>query len=170
MAASSLNRRRLLCLVLGMLMLGAGIPAGQYASANVRLAYDTSVEPCLPYRLYWLTLNAPLPKRGEFAAFRVHGLEPLYKDGKVFTKLVAGVPGDTVRIVDGYVEVAGQPLGGIAPRVLRYLRKPPEAFNKTYVLGPGQYFMAGTEGTPYDSRYYGPVDAGQFIAKAQPLW
>ena len=169
--AESPWRKRVVMVLLAAALFSVAIPSGEWAQSHVRFAIDSAKQPCLPYRFYLIRVDDKHITRGAFASFKTRGLQPFFKDGTVFTKLVMGVPGDRVSIVGGYVEVAGRPVGGISPRIARALRRTPQSFDRIYTLGPGQYFMAGTEGpTPYDSRYYGPVVAEQLEGRAYPIW
>lgn len=167
---AALSRRRRVCLVAAVVILAVGIPVGSWLQSNIRVAYDDAQVPCLPHRLYVLSLGETAPARGELAAFRTVGLEPWFDDGTVFTKMVVGVPGDEVVIDGGYVQVAGEPLGGVSRRIAEALDRTVDSYNSRYVLGPDQYFLAGTQGEPFDSRYYGPIEGRRLIAQAYPIW
>lgn len=138
-------------------------------SASWRLAYDKAAVPCLPYRAYLIHIQPIAPVRGDIVSFKTRGLAPIAEDGTVYTKMVLGLPGELVA-----VDAAGATVGGrrlpFTQRALTRLKTTGAALARTYRLGPGEYFMAGTTPRAYDSRYYGPVHADQLLGSARPLW
>lgn len=157
---------------LAAVIVGAFVACSQAAtflSKEWRVAYDKAEVPCLPYRLYLVRFESFIPDRGQIVSFRTRDLEPITPNGTVFTKQVIGLPGDTVAVDAAGASVAGQRLL-FTPRALRRLKTTGAALARTYRLGPGEYFMAGTTSSAFDSRYYGPVHASQLIGSARPLW
>lgn len=162
-------RRKWLIAVVGCVALAVGILAGEYVSDRYRLGVDTADVKCLPWTYYAISLGTPEPKVGELVAFKVRGLEPHYADGTLFTKIVEGVPGDQVKARSDGLEVNGK-LFPFSERTLSRLDKSAEEFSRGYQLAEGEYFMAATEPDAFDSRYYGPVSAEQFIGSSRPIW
>lgn len=138
-------------------------------SRTWRVAYDRAEVPCLPYRLYLIRFESITPERGQIVSFRTRGLEPITPNGTVFTKQVIGLPGDTVVIDAGGATVSGRRLP-FTQRALTRLKTTGAELVRTYRLGPGEYFMAGTTARAFDSRYYGPVHVSQLLGSARPLW
>jgi signal peptidase I len=84
---------------------------------------------------------------------------------QTFIKRVVGVPGDSIRIVNGHVFRNGVaekdsytlPCGG----------GPDCNFGKPITIPPGQYFMMGdNRGASDDSRFWGPVPSKWIIGEA----
>ena len=158
-------------LAFGVLLLTGSVASAAAMSRlgeNYRLGYDKATEPCLPHRLYLISRARITPAVGDVIAFHTRGLEPIAADGTVYTKLVLGVPGDVVQSDPAGATVNGRRLP-FTDRALKRLNTTGRALARQYTLQEGQYFMAGTNPTAFDSRYYGPVDADQFIGPARPL-
>lgn len=164
-----MTRRTRLIAAVGCLALLAGVLGGEYVTKRYRLGIDTADVKCLPWTYYAISLGTPNPEVGELVAFKVLGLEPHYVDGMIFTKIVKGVPGDQVTARGDGLEVNGE-LYPFSKRTLTKLDLPAEAFNRSYQLADGEYFLAATEPDAFDSRYYGPVSAEQFIGSSRPIW
>ena len=97
------------------------------------------------------------PQRGDVIVFKFP------KDtSKDFVKRVIGVPGDTVVTNgNGSVMVDGVTLD--EPYVNDHIN----TADKTWSLGPGQYFVMGdNRGDSYDSRDWGPVPSDDILGKA----
>lgn len=105
-------------------------------------------------------------KRGQVAVLypnAAHQEPPLIKR-------VIGLPGETVTIANGQVQINGQPidesyLNGLSTQCFQ---------NCTVTLGSGQYFVLGdNRSNSLDSRSFGPVTAdniiGQVILRYWPL-
>lgn len=163
--------RRLAVLAVGLVATAVGVMAGERVGATWRMAYDKATIPCLPYRLYAIQVaGAPAePSRGDYVAFRTAGLAPFFEDGTLFTKQVLGVPGDRVIVTEEGARV-GDRLLEFHPVPLQKLNRTRASLAQSYVLGPDQFFMAGTNPRAYDSRYYGPVHRGQLVGRSYPLW
>lgn len=171
-------RRRLSRPVLRRLALSLGASAAIFWTAGIaadtwKLAVDGSEHACLdPYRYFLLTMQDGAPAVGSIATFRTAGV-PLYADGTLFTKLVAAGPGATVVAGPFSVIVDGKeyPFTDTAVTALRQAGADLQFEREDrYVLADDEYFLAGTNPLSYDSRYYGPVKASQFVARARPLW
>ena len=104
------------------------------------------------------------PQRGDVIVFDASFI-PGYS-GEKFIKRVIGLPGDTVDVVNGTVEV----IKGGKTTVLdeKYLPAGLKTYQDTEVtLKPNQYFVMGDNRTySYDSRYWGAVPSKDIIGKA----
>lgn len=94
------------------------------------------------------------PQRGEVIVFKYPQNPSIY-----YIKRIVGMPGETVHIEKGEVDVIGTngsaivlPEGYLPPGTLT-------AGNLTKVLGPTEYFMLGdNRNYSFDSRGWGPMD------------
>jgi signal peptidase I len=98
--------------------------------------------------------NIRAPARGDVVAIRLAGPHVLY------VKRIVGLPGERVAIVDGIVQIDGEPL--VEPYVAR--RQPwnyPEV-----TVGPREYFVVGdNRGMRIGDHDFGRVDARRIIGK-----
>jgi signal peptidase I len=109
------------------------------------------------------------PARGDVVVFRGEGLPTLvhYHDWQV--KRVVGVPGDTVSIRDRRLYVGENPAPELAP--FQYTAMWFDNYlvgeGSTYTVPPDTYFVLGDnpDGS-YDSRFFGPVPAGNIAGRA----
>ena len=159
-------QRALLCAGAVAVLASAG---AAIAGSHYRLGMDTAAEPCLPHRLYLIELGRVAPIKEGLVAFGASGLEPFFQDGAVFTKMVIGLPGDRIEITDRGVLVGEQflPFNRDVAAKLEG-RFPLHA--RTYQLGHDELFVGGTNPRAFDSRYYGPIKAGQLVGTARPVW
>lgn len=162
-------RRAAICLIASAAVFWtAGLAADTW-----KLAIDKSEHACLdPYRYFLLTMRSGAPEIGSVATFRTQNI-PLYADDNLFTKRVIAGPGAKVRVDSYGVSVDGAEFL-FTDQALTALRKAgvqiPFGSSDEFVLEADEFFMAGTNPLSYDSRYYGPIHASQFVAQARPLW
>jgi conjugal transfer pilin signal peptidase TrbI len=128
------------------------------ASFFVRL--DVNVTPSLPDHLF-LTVKGMPPnvERGDYIVFRWHGGGPV-PEGTQLTKIVGGVPGDTVVMDeqrrffihkgDGTIVVQDQFVG--KAKTLSRTGEPLQA-GPTGVIPPDHYYVLATHPDSLDSRY-----------------
>lgn len=85
-------------------------------------------------------------------------------------KVVAGMPGDVVTVSEGLVMVNDDALRN-SERLHRDSagREVPFIGSGTYVLGPDEVWVAGTEVKAMDSRIYGPVSLSQVRCCYRPV-
>lgn len=165
-----MNGRRLRVLAVGLLLAGAGVAAGELVSDRFRLAYDSADEPCLPYRLYAVDLTQKAPSRGDLVVFDASTVTSRFGDAPSFTKLVAGLPGDRVRITAEGAWVNGEFVGSLSPIVLERAQMKAKDLAREWTLADNEMFVVGTEPRAFDSRYYGPVPLTSVKGIAWALW
>lgn len=165
-----MNGRRLRVLAVGLLLTGAGVAAGEVVSDRFRLAYDSADEPCLPYRIYAVDLSQRAPSRGDLVVFDASAVTSRFGETPSFTKLVAGLPGDRVRITAEGAWVNGVFVGALSPTVLERAELTARGVAREWTLAENEMFVVGTEPRAFDSRYYGPVPLTSVKGIAWALW
>ena len=154
---------RLLCLLLltfALLLLVAGL--------GKRWRLLVNISDSMPQRVYLLHRTGETPRKNQLVAF-IAPENPLYQDGALFLKYIAGVPGDYVSIDGGQWIVAGRILGSIRQFSSGGLPLLP---GPTGVIPPGHFAVWSPHYNAYDSRYQdiGWIDAASIIGVVQPLW
>lgn len=132
------------------------------------LLFDRQETGCLPWEWYWGSFQVGTIHRGDIVTFR-NEQASLFPRGALITKIVAGMPGDSVVIDQGVVRVNGQVLGTLL-RGAQHFRKPINSWDAHYTIPPGQYYLFGSEFRSYDSRYWGPIRYDQIYTKDQLLY
>lgn len=105
----------------------------------------------LKHRVF-LVIRGSIPtERGEYVVFRWAGQGGYYRRGVLFTKLIAGVPGERIEVFpDRLVTVSGRTVGYARPRSSSgKVLEPAEPG----VIPPGYLFVAGESEMSLDSRY-----------------
>jgi len=125
--------------------------------------FDREETGCLPWEWYWGSIDTGVIRRGDLVTFR-NEQASLFPRGALMTKIVAGVPGDTVVIGQGVISINGQILGTLA-RGAQHFFKPVNTWDTRYRIPAGQYFVFGSEYRSYDSRYWGPIRHDQIVTK-----
>lgn len=99
--------------------------------------------------------------RGDVVVFEGPGDE---KDRDLI-KRVVGLPGDTVEVREGRVEINGKPLA--EPYLLPSARSEPLTEVSKWVIGPDQYFVMGdNRSNSRDSRFFSPIPASLIVGRA----
>ena len=106
-------------------------------------------------------------ERGDYVTFRIH--ENPFMDQVSVTKIVKGLPGDEITIVDRWIYVAGEKVGRAKDKTRAGLDLTPI---EPGFISEGQYFVAGTHVDSYDSRYqsFGLISSRQIGGKAEPIF
>ncbi len=153
------------------LLYGMGMIAFTAVVARPFFTVGINLDHSLPGHVF-LIHKGEMPAKGKFVGFRFQGFPPYFPQGAIFVKILAGVPGDVVRVVDD---------GCIKYRVNRIVigcAKPRTRDGKTLLLGPvgeiprGRYAVRGTHPDSLDSRYaaVGWIRRGQIIGRAYRLF
>lgn len=165
-----MNARGLRVAAFGLLLAAGGVAAGEAVSGSYRLAYDSADEPCLPYRLYAVDLTRTAPRHGDLVVFDASAVTDRFGQAASFTKKVAGLPGDRVRVTTMGAWVNGEFVGQLSPIVLDRAGLKAESLAREWTLQDGEMFVVGTEARAFDSRYYGPVPLTSVKGIAWALW
>lgn len=122
----------------------------------------------MPGHVYLILKNQP-PSRGELIVFRVPNTVKYYPPGHVFTKIVAGVPGDRVEYRGREVFINGKSYGYAKTHSQK---GHPLALGPSGVIPPGHYFAWTSSKHSYDSRYadIGWVSPDRLVGKAIELF
>jgi len=126
-----------------------------------------NASPSLPHTLYLIHKGVKV-ERGDYVAFRWQGGGP-YPAGVAFVKIVAGMPGDTVKERDREFYVNDSPVGSAKP-VSR--QGTPLEIGPTGVIPPGQYYVTAPHPDSLDSRYRltGWIPQTQIFGRAYALF
>lgn len=138
----------------------------------LRLMWNASAS--VPRGLY--IVKPAVPRRGDLAVVRPPASVAHFMDRRHYVPLgipllkpVAAVSGATVCRVGPDVTVDGAPLA-MALRADR-LGRPLPVWSGCHHLIPGELFLlADASPSSFDSRYFGPVTAGDVVGRAVPLW
>jgi signal peptidase I len=86
---------------------------------------------------------------------------------KDFIKRIIGLPGETIEMRDGVIQVDGRPLPEDATSEGGYLSARHYSDFGPVSLGPDEYFMMGdNRPSSADSRVFGPIPSDQIIGRA----
>lgn len=136
----------------------------------VSIAFDPHSETCLPEFNYALLVHiAPQHiQRGDLVFWQPDG-ELSYVRQEFVLKRVAGIPGDTVDIVDGQVHINGQLISSGMPLASVY-GKSVEALNAHLTIPSGAYFLTGSHPQSDDSRYWGLLPKAKIAGSGYALF
>lgn len=165
-----------------VLILGLGAVAvflGVFVRPAIAMHYGLSMDPqyqsCLPWSNFLVKYGPTKPLPGELVLFHDRKIDAI-SGGKPIevVKMVAGVPGDRVKITRTSIWIAG-PQGPYRYWGKRWLM-PWVRYKHLHVLPPeiitvpkGQYLLMGTTPGSYDGRYWGLVPARNIIGSAWAL-
>jgi len=126
-----------------------------------------TISPSLPQYAFLVHKREHSLARGDYVSFIWRG-QKYFPSGIPFTKIVLGVPGDVVSLVDREVYINGKP---IALAKFRSKHGEPLELGPTGVIPPGMYYVHGTHPDSLDSRYAvtGWIHADQVIGRAYPI-
>lgn len=128
--------------------------------------------PSLPYHVAWLQYGPHTLRRGDYVVFAFAGeAQADYPglQGQPFFKIVRGLPGDTVTVLDRVVAVNGEIVG--TAKTHTFDRRPLDPIAAT-VIPPRHYYVQGSSPDSFDSRYRtsGLVSAEQVLGTVVPLF
>jgi conjugative transfer signal peptidase TraF len=141
-----------------------------------------NLSPCLPRGVYSLTYGDAVrtgelvlacpPARAAELALRRHYLLPGSCPGgtKPIGKLVAALAGDRLDLAPGETTVNGQALSSTAILAVdsggRPLPRQPVGLRR---IAAGEVWLLSAHARSFDSRYFGPIGAGQVLGTMTPL-
>lgn len=157
-------------------------------SCPARLVVQGRPEHSVPFHVA-LRWNTPRDwERGQLVQFRVRDLRPYYPAGTVFTKVIAGIPGDRLQ-VDGWTfQINGAVVGRARdtdsqgrPAWLYVPERTSEGFCSSQtgepagsarvdcILPAETLFVLGVHERSFDSRYWGLVHGAEVTGRVVPL-
>jgi len=169
------NKRCWCCHFLYLLLLTLLCVAAIVAfHSRYRIAIDTQLNKCLPNKTFFLIdLKDKTLKRDALYAFGSKGLQPFYEDGTQMVKILMGMQGDKVEILDDTdfigIHVNGRSVGTGVFHAKR-LNIEPKALLGSRVLDEDELWFMGISPTSFDSRYWGPAKRDQVIGRAYAIF
>ena len=141
-----------------------------YTKERFAIGLDLQEDKCIPGKgVFLIDRHSPEPIKDKLFSFRTRGV-PNFPDDTLFTKYIAGVPGDHVQVTENSVIINGEVKSEGALLLAPILKKEPKEFVKDYVLKANEYFFMGLTLTSLDSRYWGPVRKGQIEGRSYAIW
>lgn len=152
--------------------------AWQAAAAHLRF----NLSPCVPRGVYYLASGEPVragqlvlacpPVRAAGLALRRHYLRPGSCPGgtKPIGKLVAALSGDRLELAPAGIKINGRLLPATATRPVDSAGRPlPRQPAGERRVAAGEVWLLSPHPRSFDSRYFGPVGAGQVLGTMTPL-
>jgi len=142
--------------------------------SRYRIAIDTQIDKCLPHKTFFLIdLKDKELRRDALYAFGSRGLQPFYDDGTQMVKILMGMQGDAVAIMDDAgliaIHVNGKPVGtGVFHA--KQLNIDPKNLLGSRVLNEDELWFMGISPTSFDSRYWGAAKREQIIGRAYAIF
>ncbi|MGE3871349.1 MAG: S26 family signal peptidase [Parvibaculaceae bacterium] len=132
-----------------------------------------NASPSVPIGLY--VVERHRPSRGEIAALKLRGKASSMADARqylpakaVLLKPVVAIDGDTVCRYGAHVFVNGRLRAKALAR--DKLLRPMPSWTGCRKLHSGQVFVLSARKDSFDSRYFGPVDSGDVLGTAAPMF
>jgi len=138
------------------------------ASANYVVGFNQTAS--LPQSVFVIHKNEPVAK-GDYVAFRVPpaAAKNFKSADATLMKIVVGVEGDEVAVVDRIVHLNGKPVGYAKPRSRK--GEPLEPIENV-IVPQGSFYVMGLHKDSLDSRYtiVGLVPQQSVVGRAYPLF
>lgn len=165
------NRKPLKVFIPQMILVALIIWGGwAYVGYRFTVGIDAQNAACLPFRYFLIDkTDKEIPTLG-YVAFRVdHRVEPHFMAGDRFIKQIRGQAGDHVQVKNGRVFINSQFVAELDPHALDVLKRSASDFDRDLILQPQDIWVMGTSKDAFDSRYWGPVHAGQIVGQVYPI-
>lgn len=128
---------------------------------------------CLPYKAMLLHQIKPATiQRGDFITFQPQQNRMTERfNGQYVTKMVGGIPGDTIKVAGGVLYINDRNFGqlDIADKAAKALHVDVSKFERAEVVPAGYIFMVGTLPRSFDSRYWGFLPISEVVGTAYPI-
>ena len=137
-----------------------------------RKYFVLNISSSIPIGIYKVDKSTDF-KRGDIVTFSTKKYKDiLYYPGSVknitFSKYIAGISGDYIRIENNKIYVNNKEKGNIF-KVDGLNNKLPQLKEKEYIVKEDEVFVLGTNDKSFDSRYYGCIKKSDVIYKLVPL-
>lgn len=122
----------------------------------------------LPYKIYWMVkYRQYIPEKHQMIA--IYGHDTKYKHQAKFIKIVGGVAGDQINLLDDQIWINDQLIGKLKNHTIDHQTLTKIQSQK---IPAGWVFVYATHKDSFDSRYqeFGLVNIRQVIGKVKPLW
>lgn len=138
---------------------------------NYRIAWDRQRIRCLEARFFLVDLKNTEIERDKIYSYISKQAAPVIANGELVAKYVRGLPGDTVEVrADNGIYVNGQKVAQGMPHLRGMTETQAQKFYGTRILKENEYWMLGTQYLSFDSRYWGPINKDQIVARAYALF
>ena len=156
-------------LMMGLVILGIAsllVSALIVVSSYWRVAIN--VTPSLPDHVYLIDLKDATPERDGLIAFKAQGMPPI-PDQVTVVKIVRGLPGDVITVIERAVYVNGRFAGYAKPKSHTGESLMPIT---SQTIPEGKVFVHAPHPDSFDSRYAIPglIDQAQVIGRARALF
>jgi len=136
---------------------------------QIRVGAQTAT--CLPWKYYLMSKTDKQVKKGEYVAFEVDKrVEPFFKQGMPFAKLVVAVAGDHVVMKDGVLSVNGKEIKKVSRKNLVKMEKQADDLDRDLILKEGELWGMGTHPDSFGSMYWGKIYPQQVIGQIYPIY
>jgi len=126
---------------------------------------------CLPWKYYLMAKTDKNVSVGEYVAFEVDSrVEPFFKKGMPFAKLVVAAEGDHVLVKNGILSVNGKEIKHLSDKNLNKMGIKKEALNRDITLNKGELWGVGTHPDSFGSMYWGRIYPNQVIGQIYPIY
>ena len=150
--------------ILGTTALAVG---AMFALAE-RYQLALNVTPSLPGHVYLIDRKDKTPVKDGLIAFRVQNAAPL-PDNITVVKIVKGLPGDEITVIDRSVYVNGRFLAWAKPQAMS---GEPLVAIPSQTIGKDSFYVYAPHPDSFDSRYakLGLIDSRQIVGTARELF
>ena len=137
-----------------------------------RKYYVLNISSSIPIGIYKVDKSIDF-KKGDIITFSTKNYSDILNySGSIknvtFSKYVAGISGDYIRIENNKIYINNKEKGNIF-KVDGLNNKLPQLKEKEYIVKEDEVFVLGTNNKSFDSRYYGCIKKSDVIYKLVPL-
>lgn len=134
-----------------------------------KISFESMVEGCLPWLAYIIDTEHVTANRYDLVFFPSRNMQPVAADNQPVGKMVLGVAGDKVSVLNGVLRINGEYIADLSYGS-ENMDKPVNTWDKEYVIPEGSIFVFGTEKRSWDSRYWGLYPVAEVRGNLRPLF